>query len=137
MNCPECKKPIISTPGKRPKKFCSTTCRSNFWQKQKRKEARVRKAFQKFDTPKEQETRRQLTDDLVNQGVAYSKVTTAGTERVDPQSDEATEILKQLRVAEAEKMPGYIQMEIGRIHWSKQQKKKIDELKALYKSKLK
>lgn len=36
MNCLECGEPIIKIPNKRAKKFCNSTCRSNFWQKQDR-----------------------------------------------------------------------------------------------------
>lgn len=36
MKCLHCGGVMINTPGKRPKKFCSTTCRSNFWQKRQR-----------------------------------------------------------------------------------------------------
>lgn len=39
MMCPNCGNPITQTISKRPKKFCNTTCRSNFWQKEKRKKA--------------------------------------------------------------------------------------------------
>lgn len=37
MKCQECKKELKQTPGKRAKKFCSISCRSNYWQKQNRK----------------------------------------------------------------------------------------------------
>lgn len=37
MKCLECKKDLEQTPGKRVKQFCNSTCRSNFWQKEKRK----------------------------------------------------------------------------------------------------
>jgi len=36
-NCIECGTEIYSLQGKREKKFCDSTCRSNFWKKQKRK----------------------------------------------------------------------------------------------------
>ena len=35
MNCEECTKEVTQTPGKRTKRFCNSTCRSNHWQKQK------------------------------------------------------------------------------------------------------
>ncbi len=38
MECLNCKTEIKQKPGKRAPKFCGTTCRSNFWQKAKRKE---------------------------------------------------------------------------------------------------
>lgn len=38
MTCPECKKEVEQTEGKRPKVFCNSSCRSNFWQKAKRRE---------------------------------------------------------------------------------------------------
>lgn len=34
--CPNCNAPLESLPHKRPKKFCNSTCRSNYWQKQQR-----------------------------------------------------------------------------------------------------
>lgn len=37
MKCQNCKKELKQTPGKRAKIFCDSTCRSNFWQKAKRK----------------------------------------------------------------------------------------------------
>lgn len=37
MKCLECEKELINTEGKRAKKFCNNTCRSNYWQKQNRK----------------------------------------------------------------------------------------------------
>lgn len=38
MNCTECNKEIPQTVGKRAKIFCNSTCRSNHWQKEKRKQ---------------------------------------------------------------------------------------------------
>lgn len=35
MNCLNCKAPIIQTPGKREKKFCSDLCRAKYGQKKK------------------------------------------------------------------------------------------------------
>lgn len=37
MECLECNKNLEQTLGKRAKQFCNSTCRSNFWQKAKRK----------------------------------------------------------------------------------------------------
>lgn len=34
MKCPNCEKVLQQTEGKRQKRFCNSTCRSNFWQKQ-------------------------------------------------------------------------------------------------------
>ena len=39
MKCLECKNDLIQTQGKRERQFCNSTCRSNFWQKAKRKVA--------------------------------------------------------------------------------------------------
>jgi hypothetical protein len=36
MECLDCKKEVPQTKGKREKKFCNSTCRSNYWQKQGR-----------------------------------------------------------------------------------------------------
>lgn len=43
MGCLECGKELTQTPGKRAKLFCNVTCRSNYWQKQKRKDAPLKK----------------------------------------------------------------------------------------------
>lgn len=37
MKCPNCQKAVKQTPGKREKVFCNSTCRSNYWAKEKRK----------------------------------------------------------------------------------------------------
>lgn len=37
MGCKHCKKDLEHLPGKRKKEFCNDTCRSNFWQKERRK----------------------------------------------------------------------------------------------------
>jgi len=39
MKCLHCEKEIVNTVGKRAKTFCGVTCRSNYWQKKKRREA--------------------------------------------------------------------------------------------------
>lgn len=36
--CKHCGVELVNTPGKRKKEFCGNTCRSNYWQKQKRVE---------------------------------------------------------------------------------------------------
>lgn len=36
MNCLNCDKELVQMPGKRAKQFCNSTCRSNYWQKEKR-----------------------------------------------------------------------------------------------------
>jgi len=38
MKCPNCEKEIVQTKGKRKRLFCNSTCRSNVWQKEKRKQ---------------------------------------------------------------------------------------------------
>lgn len=37
MGCLECGKELVQLSGKRAKQFCNVTCRSNYWQKKKRK----------------------------------------------------------------------------------------------------
>lgn len=37
MNCLECEKGLSQIEGKREKQFCNSTCRSNYWQKSKRR----------------------------------------------------------------------------------------------------
>jgi hypothetical protein len=40
MKCKNCDKELEQTVGKREKIFCNSTCRSNFWQKNKKKSAK-------------------------------------------------------------------------------------------------
>lgn len=35
-NCKNCGNPLVQSPKKRAKQFCDSTCRSGYWQKQKR-----------------------------------------------------------------------------------------------------
>jgi DNA-directed RNA polymerase subunit M/transcription elongation factor TFIIS len=44
-NCLNCGKILVSTEGKREKKFCNSTCRSNYWQKEKVKMKATKKTF--------------------------------------------------------------------------------------------
>lgn len=50
MKCLECEKELINTEGKRPKKFCNNTCRSNYWQKENRKKKSI-VAIQNLNEP--------------------------------------------------------------------------------------
>lgn len=54
MQCPNCGKEIIQTDGKRKKQFCNSTCRSNVWHKERRKN--------KKPTPKKPETTKEPLD---------------------------------------------------------------------------
>ena len=38
-NCLNCNEPLEQTPGKKEKQFCNVSCRSSYWQKQKRANA--------------------------------------------------------------------------------------------------
>jgi hypothetical protein len=40
-NCLNCNEPIEQTPGKKEKQFCNVSCRSSYWQKQKRAETKA------------------------------------------------------------------------------------------------
>lgn len=50
MGCLECGKELVQIIGKRAKKFCNVTCRSNYWQKQKRNAEGL--VFRKAGRPK-------------------------------------------------------------------------------------
>lgn len=45
MKCPNCKKDLEQTQGKREKQFCNSTCRSNYWQKLKRIASKMPRDF--------------------------------------------------------------------------------------------
>jgi hypothetical protein len=55
MKCLECNKEVKQTPGKREKQFCGSSCRSNFWQKAKRKIAANNKPENKKRIQKERD----------------------------------------------------------------------------------
>jgi ribosomal 50S subunit-associated protein YjgA (DUF615 family) len=74
MECLECKKEITQTKGKRPKKFCNSTCRSNYWQKEQRKN---------------------LVNDLYELGMSVTKIDAKGVERINPLSKEGQQVLEQ------------------------------------------
>jgi hypothetical protein len=40
-NCLNCNEPLEQTPGKKEKQFCNVSCRSSYWQKQKRAETKA------------------------------------------------------------------------------------------------
>lgn len=75
MGCKHCKKDLEHLPGKRKKEFCNDTCRSNFWQKERRrKNNSVKLAKEKMEekesepvvsaesTPKEEKQSQQVAD---------------------------------------------------------------------------
>lgn len=72
MGCKHCKKDLEHLPGKRKKEFCNDTCRSNFWQKERRKKNNaVKLAKEKKEpepvasaesTPKEEKQSQQVAD---------------------------------------------------------------------------
>jgi hypothetical protein len=41
LECRNCGEPVEQTPGKKPKEFCGVSCRSSYWQKQKRAETKT------------------------------------------------------------------------------------------------
>ena len=55
MGCKHCKKDLVHLPGKRKKEFCNDTCRSNFWQKERRRKNNLAKPVEKQipEPPKE------------------------------------------------------------------------------------
>lgn len=55
MKCPNCEKEIKQTEGKREKKFCNSTCRSNVWAKEKRKLTQVPESDEKEDKKQTQD----------------------------------------------------------------------------------
>ncbi len=55
MECLNCKKELEQIPQKRPKKFCNSTCRSNYWQKEKRKEVKPKQETKSEEKKKPEE----------------------------------------------------------------------------------
>lgn len=55
MGCKHCKKDLEHLPGKRKKEFCNDTCRSNFWQKERRRKINEAKALKEKKEEKSSE----------------------------------------------------------------------------------
>lgn len=75
MQCAECKKELEQTPGKRPKVFCNSTCRSNFWQKAKRKElakVEVKNLNEPTGKPKSPEKKSEINKSVDTTRKAYN-----------------------------------------------------------------
>ena len=130
MKCMECGEEMEQRQTGRPKRFCSVSCRSNFWQKEKRKEAELYRALKTTDTPEMKAVRKQTADDLMNYGRAITKTTTATTERLEP-SIENVEILAQIKAIRDEKIPDLRNKSaMGQKSWAIDQKKRIQELES-------
>jgi len=56
IKCLECNELLTQVQGKREKQFCSSTCRSNYWQKAKRRVAENNKPHNKKRILKERNT---------------------------------------------------------------------------------
>ena len=52
MGCLNCKKELEQLVGKRQKQFCNSTCRSNYWQKAKRKKSKEPPKVIEIEKPK-------------------------------------------------------------------------------------
>lgn len=59
MKCLECQTELTQTLGKREKKFCNSTCRSNYWQKQKVLERKLTETNSKTEPENKEEIEKQ------------------------------------------------------------------------------
>lgn len=93
MECLECSAELIQIIGKRTKKFCDSSCRSNYWQKQKVLEKKLEK---ELNSTENKEVQKQLNKDMVLSNVSISKITKTEAKvtikRVNPNSKEGVAI---------------------------------------------
>lgn len=127
MNCLECKEPIEQKPGKRAPKFCSTTCRSNNWQKKKRKEGESKKNPKPitFQKPIEKSKKGANSIDLMGN----IEFITPTPEAYDNPKIDRDAILAQIKEIEAEEIPKERNTQLGRPAWRLDQKRRINDLK--------
>lgn len=113
IKCKECGKGIEQKHAGRPKQFCSISCRSNFWQKEKRKEAELYRAGKK----------------LVQTG--FSTIGETAISKVlgptDPQVSREM-IVAEIAAVKAEKIPVSRDTILGRKSWATEQQKRISDL---------
>lgn len=128
--CIECGKELEEKETGRPKRFCSVSCRSNFWQKEKRKEAELYRVLKTIDTPGIQAVKKEVIQDLVTFGRTITKNTSDTVERLEPTLENA-EILVQIKAIREEKIPELRNKSVlGQKSWASDQKKRIQELES-------
>jgi len=115
MECLNCGEVLHQTPGKRERKYCNSTCRSNHFQKEKRKEAKMVIPAGIPDvkdmTPQQsaalehalgrKDAGRRSVDDLIDWGMAIVETTREGHRHIPVDSDEARKILAGINATQA------------------------------------
>lgn len=116
-HCLNCTKTLKQTLGKRKKVFCSSTCRSNFWQKAKVAEKK-RLQLEELLLLSKSDIKQQVIDITVS-GVTISKVTKNNkkvkVERIDPES-------KQGKLVQAINEYPEFANDIEKMIWEEEQK---------------
>lgn len=113
MNCLNCNKELEQIKGKRERKFCNSTCRSNFWQKENRKN--------KLPLPKDYV---EMKDIRISENILHTDTIKENIEVIDN-----SEIEKQIAEIKEEKIPAERDTPFGKKIWSAEQEKRIVELK--------
>lgn len=85
MKCLECKKDLVQTAGKRAKQFCNSTCRSNYWQKAKRRVEANNKPKKKAEV-EEQRNPKTETRKLHSNPMTFEEMMAAAEEMVKPKN---------------------------------------------------
>ena len=114
MNCKNCDKELVQLPKKKVKEFCNSTCRSNFWQKQKRKKKKPSK--EALSKPEYKTSSAELA-----KGIQSVTVVVATADQVD--------IENKIAAIRAEKIPPERNTVFGKKSWAIDQSKRIEELK--------
>ena len=103
--CAFCGEPAEQTDGRRPRKFCTDTCRQKYWQAKNKLKA-----------------------------AAKTEKTTAVVKKMSPSvklaKNEPTDIEKQIAAIKAEKIPKDRDTIFGRKSWALDQRKRIAELES-------
>lgn len=117
--CLQCAKPIESYTGRRPKKFCSDTCRATYHQKPRPKTSVLRKTFEDV-VEKNKALETQLSEllsknkeevvksvhDLAEVGMAITHTNNEGNAtRIDPLSEQGAIIQRIAKIEELLKAP--------------------------------
>lgn len=122
---PSCKKELIHTEGRRPKKYCNPACRISHHLAKKKEPRYVQlethnKVKKQLDELLFKSMDKSLNPDLrTNSGMVTV---------VDIEVPKETEIQAQIKLIRAEKIPAYRDTPIGRKSWLIDQQKRISEL---------
>lgn len=138
-NCLNCGKELVQIEGKRSKKFCDNTCRSNYWQKTNRKKEpkyvryeTFKELKDKFDILVANKTQGETKKEKVIEDIQNNKKAAVAPENTEKEESktlsekEIKEIESQIKEWQNKKCPVYM----GKNEFEKIKEKEITELKS-------